>query len=256
MREARATLLCCTLLLLPAVLPYRVLAQDAGTIVGTVTRADKTPVHHVRVRLLATSMEAETSSDGTFRIAGIPAGTYNIELRAIGFAVKIQPVTVEGNATARLPFELVASATTIDTVSIRAPAIPPHLVGFEERRGRGSGRYFTRAQIDKMQPRQITDILRRVPGFQFQPARSDGYSVQTGRTGTRVCPVMYYINGSPFPVGPDQTINSFLDPDAVDGIEVYSGSSSIPPQFNSSMHNSRCGVIVIWTRVGIDKSVK
>ena len=148
------------------------------------------------------------------------------------------------------------AAVAIDTVRVSAPRIPLHLRGFEERRERGSGRYFSRAQIDRMQARQVTDILRRVPGFQIQPARSDVPSAQTGRTATRVCPVLYYINGSPFPVGADQTINSFVDSDAVDGIEVYTGSSSIPAQFNSSMYNSRCGVIVIWTRVGVDKSVR
>lgn len=148
------------------------------------------------------------------------------------------------------------AALPLDTVKVSAPIIPAHLRGFEERRARGSGRYFTRAQIDRMHARQVTDILRRVPGFQFQPARTDGPSVQTGRTGTRVCPVLYYINGSPFPVGADQSINSFIDSDAVDGIEVYSGTSSIPAQFNSSMYNSRCGVIVIWTRAGVDKSIK
>ena len=147
-------------------------------------------------------------------------------------------------------------AVPLETVKVSAPIIPAHLRDFEERRARGGGRYFTRAQIDKMQPRLVTDILRRVPGFQFQPARSDGPSVQTGRTGTRICPVLYYINGAPFPVGADQTINSFIDSDAVDAIEVYSGSSSIPAQFNSSMYNSRCGVIIIWTRAGIDKSIK
>jgi hypothetical protein len=254
MRESRALLLCCTLLTFLAARDAS--AQDSGTLLGTVTNADKTPLHHVRVRLLATSLETESSSDGTFRLSGIPSGTYNIELRLIGFAVKIQPVTIERGGTLRLPIEMAASATPIDTVSVRAPAIPPHLRDFEDRRARGSGRYFTRDQIDKMHARLVTDILRRVPGFQFQPARSDGPSVQTGRTGTRICPIMYYVNGSPFPVGADQTINSFVDAATVDAVEVYSGSSSVPAQFNSTMYNTRCGVVVIWTRQGRDKAVR
>jgi hypothetical protein len=38
-----------------------------------------------------------------------------------------------------------------------------------------------------------------------------------------------------------------LTPDQVEGIEIYRGSSSVPPQFNTG--TSMCGVIAIWSRV-------
>ena len=33
-------------------------------------------------------------------------------------------------------------------------------------------------------------------------------------------------------------------------VEVYNGASQIPSEFQSSLLNARCGVVVIWTRVG------
>jgi hypothetical protein len=110
-----------------------------------------------------------------------------------------------------------------------------------------------------MQPRRFTDVLRRVPGVQiqmmpgpFEMGEMVRMSRTTGVTGTRPCPVLFYINGSPFPVTGDIPINHYIAPEEVAAVEIYSGMSQIPPQFNSSLHNARCGVIVIWTLSGAD----
>jgi len=39
-------------------------------------------------------------------------------------------------------------------------------------------------------------------------------------------------------------------PEDVIAVEVYNGASQIPPEFQSTLLNARCGVVVIWTRVG------
>jgi hypothetical protein len=255
MREPHKALFGCMVLIAITVASVPALAQDAGNLVGTITRADKTPIHRAHIRIAGTSREIETLPDGSFRIDNLPPGRYTVELRMLGFAAMTREVDIASGATVEMSVSMTAVVVALDTVNVSARAIPAYLRDFEERRARGGGKYFTRPQIDRMNPRSVTDILRRVPGFQFQPVRaSDGFSVQTGRTGTRVCPVMYFLNGSPFPVGADQSINSFIDPDVVVGVEIYSGASSIPPQFNSSMYSSRCGVIVIWTRAGMEES--
>ena len=74
----------------------------------------------------------------------------------------------------------------------------------------------------------------------------------TGITGSRNCPVLFYINGMPFQVTGDMSINQFVAPEDVVAIEVYSGSSQVPPEFSANLLNARCGVIVIWTKVGED----
>src|SRR4029453_18508221 len=42
----------------------------------------------------------------------------------------------------------------------------------------------------------------------------------------------------------------FLLPTLVEGIEVYSGISQVPPQFMGSRGLGSCGVIVVWSREG------
>jgi hypothetical protein len=108
-----------------------------------------------------------------------------------------------------------------------------------------------------MQPRVMTDVLRRVPGMQIVPISGTlgtthvaALGRSTGIGGSGVCPVIYFVNGSPLPMHRDLGINSFVHPEEVVGLEVYSGASTIPPQF--SVRDSRCGVVAIWTRIGRD----
>ncbi len=229
-------------------------SQQSGALTGTVVGANKSPLRNAHARLLGTQLQAVTDGNGAFRLPEIMTGKYSLEIRMLGYAAKVQSIEIVSGETIDVSMELSAAAVELDTVSVTA-APNPHLQGFEERRSRGQGRYFTRDQITKMSPRGLSDVLRRVPGFQLQAARnSDGFSVQTGRTGTRVCPVLYYLNGSPFPISADMSINTFVDPDAVEAMEVYAGASQIPPQFNSAAFNARCGVVVIWTRMGRDQA--
>lgn len=231
-------------------------SQQPGAVTGHVIDASKAPLRNAHARLLGTQLQAVTDETGTFKLPAIAAGKYSLEIRMLGYTAKVQPIVIAPGETVDILMQLSAVAVQLDTVSITA-APNPHLQGFEERRARGQGKYFTREEITRMSPRGVSDVLRRVPGFQLQAARNrDGFSVQSGRTGTRVCPVLYYLNGSPFPVSADMSINTFVDPDAVEAMEVYAGASQIPPQFNSAALNARCGVVVIWTRMGRDQALR
>ena len=41
---------------------------------------------------------------------------------------------------------------------------------------------------------------------------------------------------------------NLVDPDQIEGIEVYSSGAQMPPRFNRT--SSGCGAVVIWMRVG------
>jgi hypothetical protein len=236
------------------------LAAQSGTLKGTVNTAEKKPVPEARVTVVGTGLVAVSDTDGTFRIGGLPSGSQSVEVRMLGYGAILLPVRIEGGQTASLDVTLTAIAAPLETVEVTGDTmIVPGMRGFQERRARGVGKFFTREDIERMQVRLFTDVLRRVPGMQVQSVKGsygDGYSVQTGRTqsisGARTCPVLFYVNGAPFPLGGDIAINNFISPEEVAAVEVYTGTSQIPPQFNSTMYNARCGVVVIWTRSSND----
>ena len=67
---------------------------------------------------------ATSSGDGGYRISNVPAGTYTIEVRAIGYkAAGQQTVAVVGGAPTMLSFDLEPSAVRLNPVQITAAGI-------------------------------------------------------------------------------------------------------------------------------------
>ena len=236
--------------------PAHLIAQEEGTIRGTVSVTDGAPLALARVSIVGTKQATLTSLDGSFQIAGVPVG-----IRVIHVGMVMVPVEVQAADTVQVRVSLVLAAVALAAIEVEGEGAPfvVAMRGFEERRARGYGHYFNRAEIARMQARSFTDVLRRVPGVLVQPVPGPfetGETVRMSRTigvmGARACPVLYFVNGSPFPVTGDIQINHYIAPEDVAAVEIYSGTSQIPPQFNSSQHNARCGVIVIWTLSGAD----
>jgi hypothetical protein len=237
-------------------------AQSGGTLQGTVIATDGgAPLAFARVSVVGTKMTTLTVRDGAFEIPQVPAGVRVIQIRLAGYATLLTTVNILLRDTVRLRVSLAIAAVPLDPVEVtgRPPARLPAMQGFEERRARAQGHFFNREEIVRMQARRFTDVLRRIPGVQIQPMTGPyerGEAVRMSRTigvmGARACPVLYYVNGSPFPVTGDLPIDQYIDPDEVAAVEIYSGMSQIPPEFNSSSHNARCGVIVIWTLSSLD----
>ena len=231
---------------LVTVLP--IAAQHTGVVSGTVRRADSTLVAGAGVEIGSKAHRTVTGNDGRFLLAGVPAGSYTLAVRMVGFAPQHVQITVASGDTGRYMVQLDAVPAILDPVAVTGE-VPIALRGFEERRARNPGAFLTREAIERMQPRQVTDILRRVSGLQVRPVNGAyGNNVAVTARGSR-CPVMFYVNGAPFPSSQDVPINHFVSADEVVAVEVYQ-PSEIPPQYNSSMYNAKCGLIGLWTRSG------
>lgn len=229
-----------------------------GTLTGQVVAEDGNPLAQARIRIAGRPPLVLSGSDGRFTLSAVGAGDQVLEVRLLGYVAFVQLVKVVAGQTLDVHVTLVAAPIPLKSIEVKASAaLRPVLEAFEHRRARGNGHFFNQAEIARMQPRVFTDVLRRVPGVILQPAAGSFGSNDmvrmnrtTGVTGSRNCPVLFYINGMPMQITGDMSINQYIAPEDVVALEVYNGSSQIPPEFQSGLLNSRCGVIVIWTRVG------
>jgi outer membrane receptor for ferrienterochelin and colicins len=95
-------------------------AQNAGSIAGRVTETGGTPVPAATVLVQTgntTVATGQTGDDGAYRVANVPAGTYAVIVRRVGFSAKrTENVTVNAGATTTLDVALAPMAAQLDQV--------------------------------------------------------------------------------------------------------------------------------------------
>jgi hypothetical protein len=245
-------------------LPPQLPAQSTGSLRGQVLADSTTPLAEARVRIIGATGTVLSGNDGRFSFDVVPPGHQVLEVRRLGYVQLTEWVTIVAGETLTLQVVLQLVPVALKPVEVKGEAaLWPAMEGFEERRTRTNGHFFDRTEIQRMQPRLFTDVLRRVPGIQVQPstgAFGGNEMVRMSRTvgvsGLRPCPVLFYLNGMPLQIAGDMSINQYVPAEDVIAIEVYSGTSQIPPEFLSNLLNSRCGVIVIWTRLGDEEDYR
>ena len=223
-------------------------AQSVGAISGTVKDSAGAPIPGVEVVILQAKSAVYSDSLGVFRFANIPAGKRQLHFRRLGFAPKSIDTQIVDGQTVALAIVLDVSATVIDGMTVEEMTRRRQMLSdFYERSASGFGHFVTREQIEKRNPMNLSDMMRMIPGARLTPVRGGGQATLrfSRAQGPRDCPPQYWVDGV-------KTWNLNIDdivPQDVEGIEVYSGASTVPPQFNTKEGTTICGVILIWTRV-------
>ena len=217
----------------------------SAVLTGRVTSTEGKPLEGAMVLLLGTQLSARSNADGAFRLIGLPAGTQSVEVREIGYSPKRFAVDLSPRRPSTLAAMLDERTTVLKTMEITAKR-GSEIAGFDQRKKSGLGYYMDRDQIEKSAAISTTDLFRQVPGLTVA-WDGQGYQIQVNRTtNAGMCPVAYYIDGSPFlSLGDD--IDQIVRPEDIAAIEVYKSSAETPMQFQGS-DGGPCGTIVIWTK--------
>jgi len=139
-----------------------------GTVSGKVTDV-KTgePLAAAGVSIEGTQLGGTTGEDGTYHVARVPAGTYKLTVRRIGYAPATKTVTVPDGGDVTADFGLRISATELQAIVVTGTA------GNQTREAQGA----PAATIDasdinsKAAPTNVTDVLQgRVAGVNVTSA--------------------------------------------------------------------------------------
>lgn len=214
--------------------------RGSAALSGVVHGPDGKPMPGARVLVWGTGLEAATNSDGRFALSGLPAGTFSVEARSIGFEPRLVAVDLSSRTPASVTIALKDRVHELSRVVVmgKASRIPPDLEGFVKRSKSGMGHYITASDNALKNAFAISDALRMTPGVRVVPSGSFGHVILLRGS----CVPSVYVDGNRMADG-YQTVDD-IPPQQVAGIEVYAGISEAPVQYQTN----GCGVILVWTK--------
>src|SRR5262245_37756374 len=106
----------------PATPPPANAAASSGRITGRALEKGREPVPFANVVVLGTKQGTMTDETGAFVIPGVPVGSYEIKLQAIGYEAVVMKVQVNAGQTAVVNFDVGATKVVkeIETIEVRA----------------------------------------------------------------------------------------------------------------------------------------
>jgi hypothetical protein len=242
-------------------------AQEPVRVKGTVVDEQTgEPVPHVDIVVRASNdrfiRNVVADDKGEFQFTVVYHQGIWLAASRIGYADNRTPILwFDDHTYYEVEIRLDPSAVLLaplEVVSRSQERRSPVLSGFDRRVRSGQGYYITRREIESRNAAYVSDLLAMVPGVRLQSAGTGNHRVvQMARSASRGCPVQLFVDG--MQVTRRQTagiggeffgiyVDDFVTPGSVEGIEVYRGLSTVPPEFLTP--DANCGVIAIWTRRG------
>lgn len=252
-------------------------SQAQGEVVGRVLEdSTQRPIPDATLSMAALNKSVRSDSLGRFTLSAIPPGDHVLLVRALGYGVLRTELTIESNEVIVKDFTLARAAQVLAGTSVTAaPATSGKMAGFMERKERGTGHFITRDKLADAEGgfRRTGELIGMTPGTQLKRGgskawvasgravnqrgggcafcRSGGLSAADRNAGAPpACYMDVYLDGamvfnSAQPGNGLFDVNS-IQPEQLEGIEVYSSASQVPAQYNRTANG--CGVILLWTR--------
>lgn len=226
------------------------------------------------VAIPSLSLSARSNSRGEFRLSDIPAGTYEVVARRVGYSALSAPVTFAPNEEEERRLVL-RPLTVLDSVEVTATRTDPRMLDFEDNKRLGLGHFLTREDLDKNIGRKMGDVLSLTPGLGVVRGGARAYvlskryivpinAIGKGAKGSATlwepgpldkqqgmvigCYAQVWIEGqlmNPGQPTEPYDVNS-IAPDQIEALEYYAGPSQTPSRY--AKLNSTCGVLVIHLR--------
>jgi len=242
-------------------------AAFPGRIVGVVTdRATDRPIEAAQLQLVGDDQAMLSDGNGRFAFSDLTPGVYRVVVEHLAYDRTEQIVNVPGSRTVDVRFNLSADPIELEPLVVtvvRDARLETR--GFYERQEIGekvgNGVFLDVEDIDRLMPSRVTNILQWIPGVQIDCSGGTRNCVVIMRrgnpslgsfTGQNGC-----VNSNVYVDGirvirdnasSSESIDNFVHPSEIAGMEVYRSASEVPAEFGGSV--GRCGAIVIWTGSG------
>lgn len=219
--------------------------SSRGVIKGVVLDSLGAVVGFAEIAVVGSEVRTFADAVGRFRLVDIPFGEVDLRVRRLGYKPSISTIVFPQGTEPDVELRVVAVPDYLPSVEVleKREVYDSRLAGFKERSTKRVGHFITRERLEHLHSYRFTDVLREVPGVRMRPLRGGGMSI-TLRGAS--CTPLVFVDGSPASAGVVDL--DMFDLATVEGIEVYSGMATVPPEFVTGRGLERCGVVAIWSR--------
>ena len=219
--------------------------ERRGRVLGRVSAPGGLALRGVLVSVADDS--ALTDEKGFFELAISEAGRIPVRFEMIGRATLVDTVETQAEEGVFLTVEMPVEAIELQPLTVTAVSRRRmlHLEDITRRVAMGIGDFVTSDEFAARGYPSFGQFLRGQPGIRIQggvPVFRDAASLSRGP-----CAPTFYVDGVKLRSWGLTSELSTLD---LELVELYRGSASTPAEYVDS--DSRCGVVVLWTRRGAD----
>jgi hypothetical protein len=268
-------------------------AQGSAVLAGQVLDSTGASIAGARLRIPQLERVIETDASGRYRFTALRAGRVVVVAEAAGYSGTRAEIDIPASGEIAHNFSLRPNAHVLAAVEVRARArrmLPAKLQEFALRQQRGLGRFLGPDQMTRYDGQPLTEALKSIlTGARFDRNAQGQMTIVSARamnvptslrtsTNAKSCGVQIWQDGvllsdpnssadivqGTTTSGPGSrgitTVHAGADRDYdISGLlangymaaEYYSDLSSTPPGFRTG--GGSCGVLVLWTRVPMEK---
>ncbi|MBW2960378.1 TonB-dependent receptor [Mesonia aestuariivivens] len=207
------------------------LAQE-GVVRGTITDENGIYVPGASVMIQELKKGTVTNFDGEFTLLDIPVGTYELDVKYLGYETLSQEVIVEKNKTLSVKFVLNAAETTLGTVQIIGNGLSAQAKALNSQKNKTNiTNIVSTDQIGKFPDANIGDAAKRIPGITMQVDQGEARNIIIRGLAPQLNSVT--LNGSRIPSAEGDNRNVQMDLIPSDMIQTIEVSKAVTPDMDA-----------------------
>ncbi|NRD24522.1 TonB-dependent receptor [Winogradskyella litoriviva] len=150
------------LLILTLISTFTMSAQNTGSLEGIITEGSGTPLSGATVYIKALDKGTVTDYDGKFILENLAAGTYEVSISYVGYAITTQSVSIMAGKTTQLNTSLKESDSILNEVVITANKQPQKITDVP-----ATVNVITSKDIEEFPSFNIGELAARQKGVDF-----------------------------------------------------------------------------------------
>lgn len=215
-------------------------------------RGDDQPISLASIVMVSESGDSVASTltrpNGFFEVSSSEPGNYLLHARVLGYTdTRVGLFELGPGGVITVEFRLRAEPLTIEGLMVSGTAHAGVLVrnGFFARMQRGTGYFFTPADLAQATEQRTIDLLEGLAGVRRQPVSRGGEQLVV-RGASGYCVPSLLVDGVRVTWrGTRSGLDDIVPLETLMAVEVHRGVTGIPIEFGSF---NNCGLLVFWTK--------